>query len=746
MFRTPAIILLTCICAISAQAQDFYFQYGRTPKLLVGEKDTSFNGFFGGMRYPRASNIDLNFDGIQDLFLFDKEDRQVMTFLGNGNKKNPEFHFAPEYVEAFPNMYHWTLLADYNCDGLQDVFTGNGRAGFSVYENVSRNGRLEFKLVEYEAEYYDEQLSGNVNIPIENNDVPLVIDIDNDGDLDFLGFDDGGADVYFFANQSQDRYGHCDSLEFVAQTWCWGMFREGETNNDIKHLKVEECLLDLDRGVGHVGSNMLALDKDDDGDYDLALSDVSYGNALLLENGRLRTGQKEWRKDTIISVEKNFPQGTKAIDIDLFPAMYYLDLDFDGVKDLYVAPGPTSDAGYKITQSWVYKNKGKNSKPDFEFKQDDFIQGRGIDLGVHSYPTVFDVDADGDLDLVVAGPKPTGKAKEKYYALALYKNVGSKMYPVFEKTNDDYLGLFSRAQEHASPAFGDIDNDGDIDLLIGLANGKLMHFDNTAGQGNEASFSFQTDQFQGISVGEFLSPFIYDLDGDGKSDLLLGTDTGTVQYWKSGGQTFSLANEQLGGVFVGISRTPEYSQPGFATLSIADIDDDNKPEMVVGDVFGKIHLYDNVNPTQKTFKKIYSPFYNELRNDTFNKDIGQYASVCLADVNADGYQDLFVGNIRGGVNYFEGNRGKVGIPEFVFDQAMSVYPNPSSSVLNIEVEDQSFKGAKVSVVNSIGQTIHQLQLFSERHQIDVSPWPKGVYYFTVQHSNGSVGAKPIMVQ
>lgn len=713
---------------------------------MVGEKDTSLNGFFGGMRYPRASNIDLNFDGVQDLLLFDKEDRQAMTFLGNGDKKNPEFRFAPEYVEAFPDMYHWTLLADYNCDGLQDVFTGNGTAGFAVYENVSRNGRLEFKLVKPEAEYYDEQVRRNVNIPIENNDVPLVVDIDNDGDLDFLGFDSGGGDVYFFANQSKDRYGHCDSLEFVAQTWCWGMFREGETSNDINYLKMNECSLDLDNGVGHVGSNMLAFDNDDDGDYDLALSDVSYPGVLFLENGRVRKNKKEWRKDTMISHEDKFPSGTKAIDIDLFPAMYYVDLDFDGVKDLYVAPGPTSDEGYTVMQSWVYKNKGKNTKPDFEFKQDDFIQGRGIDLGLRSYPALFDEDGDGDFDLVVAGPKPTGQGKEKHYALVLYQNVGSKTYPVFKKANDNYLGLFSRSFEHADPVFGDIDNDGDVDLLIGLKDGTIAHFDNTAGQGNKASFSYKTDKFQGIGVGEYPSPCIYDLNGDGKNDLLLGTDTGTVQYWKSSGSTFSLENEELGGVFVGIPQSSAFSQPGYATVSIADIDADDKPEMIVGDVLGKLHLYDNVNPTQKTFKKLYSPFYNELRNDTFNKDVGQNASVCFADINSDGYQDLFVGTIRGGVNYFEGNRGKVDLPEFVFDQMLSVYPNPSSTTFNIEVEDQDFIGANVRVLNSIGKTIQQVQLSTSHHQVDVSLWPKGMYYFTVQHPNGSIGAKPVMVQ
>lgn len=698
------------------------------------------------MRYPRASNIDLNFDGIQDLLLFENRDNSVMPFIGNGDKKNPKFTYDPRYVEFFPELDNWVLLVDYNCDDLPDIFTSSGIGGVSVYENVSSGKTLKFKLAEFELEYYDTDLEFDIPVYCNSTDVPVVDDIDGDGDIDFLSFDSGGGDVQFYANQSQDRHNNCDKLEFLVETYCWGMFQEGETSNDITHLAT--CLLDPANKTGkHSGSNMLVLDIDDDGDLDLALSDISYRDVVLLENGKVRKGKADWRKDTMLTATENFPAGTKAIDVDIFPAMFYVDTDFDGIKDLYVAPGPSSDEGYTVTQSWLYKNNGKNTLPDFDFVQDNFLQGEGIDQGVHAYPAFFDKDLDGDLDLIVSAPEPTGVGHEGYFQLVLYENVGNAKKPVFKRTKDNYLDLFSGKHTHLSPAFGDLDNDGDDDLILGKRNGEFIYFENTAASGKEASFTLDANTFKDVKTTEYPNPCVYDMDGDSKADLLIGTDSGYVEFWKGNGSTFSLDNPQLGGVYVGQTVPPNFKVPGYASISVADVDNDGKPEMVVGNTYGNLFFYDDISTTQNEFKLVTNKFYNELKDDTLNKDFGKDISITLADLNGDTLADLFVGTIRGGVNYFQGGKfGSINIPKIVFEKALDVFPNPSNSLVNLVVKDPAFDKAQVRIINSTGQEISHFRMSEERKVLDVGSWPKGIYYITLQNKGGALGAKPLMVR
>ncbi|MFT5918751.1 MAG: hypothetical protein ACI9FU_000551, partial [Granulosicoccus sp.] len=48
----------------------------------------------GGLNNPEFSNIDLNGDAIQDLFIFDKAGNKVVTYLGNGTPDAVDFNLA----------------------------------------------------------------------------------------------------------------------------------------------------------------------------------------------------------------------------------------------------------------------------------------------------------------------------------------------------------------------------------------------------------------------------------------------------------------------------------------------------------------------------------------------------------------------------------------------------------------------------------------------------------------------------
>ena len=92
-----------------------------TVNLKIKENSVYFKSpFAGGINAGQFSEIDLNLDGIMDLIVFDKSGNKIIPFINNGL----DYIFAPIYRENFPkNLHDWLLLADYNCDGKNDIFT-----------------------------------------------------------------------------------------------------------------------------------------------------------------------------------------------------------------------------------------------------------------------------------------------------------------------------------------------------------------------------------------------------------------------------------------------------------------------------------------------------------------------------------------------------------------------------------------------------------------------------------------------
>ena len=76
----------------------------------------------GGMNSCQFSTIDLNADGIKDLFVFDKIGDRILTFINIGTANAVSYTFAPEYAVRFPALHSWVQLIDYNNDGKRRYF------------------------------------------------------------------------------------------------------------------------------------------------------------------------------------------------------------------------------------------------------------------------------------------------------------------------------------------------------------------------------------------------------------------------------------------------------------------------------------------------------------------------------------------------------------------------------------------------------------------------------------------------
>ena len=215
------------------------------------------NPWAGGLNSPQLSTIDLDGDGIKDLVVFDNG--RITTYINNGTAGQVDYHYAPEYISAFPEMHAWALFVDYNCDGKEDIFTyGNG--GIMVYRNVTLTSGLQFVLQTTQINsMYGTILS---NIYCNSMTLPGLADIDGDGDLDILSFAISDETIEFHKNYSIENYGTCDSLTFALDTSSWGGILIMKPNPD-----------NPDGLVSRVNSpkkgNILAIDNDGDGDMDL---------------------------------------------------------------------------------------------------------------------------------------------------------------------------------------------------------------------------------------------------------------------------------------------------------------------------------------------------------------------------------------------------------------------------------------------------------------------------------------------
>ncbi|PZD75027.1 Hemolysin, chromosomal [Acaryochloris thomasi RCC1774] len=232
--------------------------------------------------------------------------------------------------------------------------------------------------------------------------------------------------------------------------------------------------------------------------------------------------------------------------------------------------------------------------------------------------------------------------------LNFFENTGSASSPSYVEqtgTNNPFDGI---SRSESTPTFADIDGDDDLDLVIGQSFGGLSFFENT-GSATSPSYIEQTgtdNPFPSVGSNDSNSPFFADLDGDGDLDLVTGDGNGTINYVENTGSATSPSYiEQTGtnNPFDGFNVGFE-SQP-----VLADVDGDGDLDLVVGAGSGTINFFENTGSTT-------SPNYIEQTGtsnpfDGFN--VGGESQPVLADVDGDGDLDLVVGNGPGTINFFE---------------------------------------------------------------------------------------------
>lgn len=718
-------------------AYDFGFRKDFSVSVLDSSGAPLDLAWAGGMNSCHFSEIDLDMDGVNDLVSFDKTGNKLLTFINNGISDSISFTFDPYYKKFFPELSGWVHFIDFNNDQKNDIFTyAPVFGGIQVYKNIS-DTVLKFQLL-YPVINSD---IGSIisNISVTYDDYPAIYDIDGDGDLDILAFFQLGTFIELHQNLSQELYGNNDTLVYELNSYCWGDFAESSMNNNI-NLNVTCTLRDdsiePDKSTRHVGSTMLAGDFNGDSLTDLVLGDVDYFGLIKVTNGGTSDTAHMISKDTL------FPSNTKPVHFNSFPVPSYIDLTNDGKKDMLVSPFTSVYALAENKNSiWFYKNTGNTTNPVFNYVQPDFLQGEMIDAGSGSYPVIYDYNNDGLQDVIVGN---YGYLDSSYYEngylksiflsqISVLENKGTPTNPSFQIVNNDYANLSQLKLIGLIPTFGDLDHDGDQDMICGNSTGTLICFINSAGAGNIPVYNTPIFNYQTIDVGDFSAPQLFDLNNDNLLDLAIGKRNGYISYYQNTGSMnnpiFTKITDSLGKVNV---TDPDISYYGYSSPCF--FTDSNKIKLFTGSERGSIFYYKNIESNLGGKFTAYDSVLIFIDNDSSTLLIneGMRSGVAVNDFDNDGYKDMVTGNFSGGLSFYFGIKphSMNSIDEVVLhnDPGFHLYPNPANNDIKISFSKTYGSRIRVEIYDIIGNTVLvDERSFTDEFEIELSQFKSGFY-------------------
>jgi hypothetical protein len=473
---------------------------------------------------PEDPNVpalaDIDGDGDLDLFLGRADSGKIRWYRHAGVEDGvPQYAFAGE---EFQDIVIFEANPTCGGDATNPIYITPGRSG-----DAGTDAESEGDL-------------GGGRPSLHGQNALAFADADGDGDLDLFWGDFFTPSLYFFRNEG--------------------------TPTDPNMVLVSEQY-PLDNPLTTAGYNAPTFaDLGGDGDLDLVLGIVGgfcsttaniIDNLYLLENVGTPT-EPDYVERTSRLID--------AVDVGRasYPALQ--DLDGDGDLDLIVGTGFNPLEGGPARGSFFrFENVGTATTPAYRLAEDDYL-ALDVDFANHYAPAFGDLDGDGLRDLLVG----TFGGK-----LAFLANTGDGFTLAVEALQDLDVG------STATPTLGDLDGDDDLDLLVGEFSGDLNFFRNEGStfvpnfvETDLAELGLATD----LDVGRFSAPHLGDLDGDGDLDLLVGTEQDDLLFYRNVGSA-SVPQFEQEALDTGALR---YN----TAPAVADLDADGDLDVLSGDLAG----------------------------------------------------------------------------------------------------------------------------------------------------------------
>lgn len=708
------------------------------------------NALAGGLNNPQLSEVDFNNDGIMDLFVFDRQGNVILPFLHDGVPGSPHYTYAPEYTAGFPPLSNWVLLRDFNGDGIADLFAYSnvpGIDGIMVWRGYyDEQDRIAFRQVmfpnPYRLIYFPLPNGSSTQLFVTRIDYPAVVDVDGDGDLDILTFGVAGGYMEYYANRSIEMGLGTDTLVYRLASTCWGGFYESGFTEAVDLAAAPgQCfspLLPEDGPIEtrHAGSTILAFDANGNGVKDLVLGDISFNNLNFLSNGG--TPSLAW----FTNQDNFFPSYDVPVSLPVFPVAFLIDLDRDGKKDLAVAPNASSSSEDRVVL-WWYRNP-QGVPYHFELRQRNFLVETMIDLGTGANPAFADVNGDGLTDLLIGNGSFYQPFGVKASRLFLFLNVGTATEPAFQLADDDFLGMsqIAAATFNLAPAFGDIDGDGDVDLLVGEDFGMMYYFENLAGPGNPMQFAAHQYPYMNIDVGIASTPFLFDLNRDGRTDLIIGNRTGILHYFPNTGTPgLPFFQAELSAPNVAFLGRVDARAPGFFSGYSAPVvlEADGEFQLFTGSEQGRIRSF-------SVWEADFEAPFPLLSDNWGGIAAGARSRPAFADLDSDGLLEVAVGNERGGIHIFATDlpaQAPNPVAEMPAASEVRVFPNPAREEVFFSLPEGFDATVVLQIFSSDGRLLRQALRWEPVWQESLVGLPAGLYFWRIQGKSGTYSGKVV---
>lgn len=383
--------------------------------------------------------------------------------------------------------------------------------------------------------------------------------------------------------------------------------------------------------------------------------------------------------DPSANFELGYAQGTLA------------DMDGDGDLDFLASAAPSDETS--TTSLFYQENTGTATVPEFGDSQTNPFGFVGvIDGGTIS---AADIDGDGDIDLLITGRDYAADPDDGIPTDVFYENIGTAEAPAFAAGVLDGLGLtpLPSAGNFLFPAFGDIDGDGDLDVIGQQYDGRIdqygsynLYYENISTEDGEIAFAEPVDDAFGLDLYIFdVFTTLGDIDNDGDLDLIGGN-------FNYGTEEDTYAN---GIVFIentGTATTPEFAEQ-------------------VENPFGIVPI----------------------------QDTDGLGFLFAGDIDGDDDLDLFL-LTDSGLFYYE-NLDPVSVRDQFVNIPATLSPNPTGGEVAITTD---VRIESVEVFNGLGQRV--ISQTGNNNRVDLTGLPAGTYTFQFLLEDGKFGTRRVVKQ